>query len=461
MFARVHPVYSTYSTRHASGPCGRSTLRIVGWDGLACDVGPRASKNSKESLSHFWHALSPTPVKFLVIAIAVAFSSNQVLARPSVIPVELSELVARSDVIAVVTVTNVEPAGDDIKVDDQFPPVKVATAEVVATWKGPIMKAVRFVASPTRPCDMASAAKGEKLILFLEQRGSSPIMSIAHVGRGRMPLREINGGQSATIDLNEVVLPTGVKTVETRESLAVRFPATVQEPGEVGRQSPDDFLVVHAVELNVLRDLVRRDVERPKRLKLSRSSLSDAGLADLRGITSLSELLLNRTRVSDAGLGHLKGLTNLSLLQLAHTQVTDAGLTDLKGLIKLAELDLSDTQVTDAGLANLATLKNLSVLNLGGTKLTDSGLMKLEGLTKLAELDLAGTRITDRGLPHLSTLTNLYMLDLSYTAVTDAGLTHLKGLKKLSTLKVFGTAVSDGAIKALGLPSAIGDLPRG
>ena len=42
------------------------------------------------------------------------------------------------------------------------------------------------------------------------------------------------------------------------------------------------------------------------------SSLSDAGLAHLKGLTKLSHLDLTDTQVTDAGLVHLKGLTKLS-----------------------------------------------------------------------------------------------------------------------------------------------------
>ena len=70
------------------------------------------------------------------------------------------------------------------------------------------------------------------------------------------------------------------------------------------------------------------------------------------------------TTVTDAGLVHLKGLTNLSVLGLDGTQVTDAGLVHLKGLTKLSDLWLNGTQVTDAGLVHLKGLTNLSVLGL-------------------------------------------------------------------------------------------------
>jgi hypothetical protein len=49
----------------------------------------------------------------------------------------------------------------------------------------------------------------------------------------------------------------------------------------------------------------------------------------------------------------LNELTGLEVLDLSHTQVTDAGLAQLKGLKKLNSLYLRKTRVTDAGVKQL------------------------------------------------------------------------------------------------------------
>jgi Leucine-rich repeat (LRR) protein len=69
---------------------------------------------------------------------------------------------------------------------------------------------------------------------------------------------------------------------------------------------------------------------RLQRLNGSTSSVCDAGLAHLKGLSGLSILYLNGNRVSDAGIAHLKGLANLSTLPLPRTQVTDAGVKELR-----------------------------------------------------------------------------------------------------------------------------------
>jgi hypothetical protein len=45
------------------------------------------------------------------------------------------------------------------------------------------------------------------------------------------------------------------------------------------------------------------------------------------------------------------------------TSVTDAGLKEVKDLTDLQTLNLSDTRVTDAGMKELKGLKNLRALN--------------------------------------------------------------------------------------------------
>ncbi len=78
----------------------------------------------------------------------------------------------------------------------------------------------------------------------------------------------------------------------------------------------------------------------------------DAGLAHLKGLTSLQDLYLP-PNMTDAGLEHLKGLTSLETLGLGRPNVTDAGLEHLKGLTSLRTLYLDAAKVTDGGMKGL------------------------------------------------------------------------------------------------------------
>jgi hypothetical protein len=206
----------------------------------------------------------------LVLAATTAAFSTSVSALASVREIELKELVERSDIIVVATVEKIEAAGDLIKAaGDEFPPVKLATAGVVETWKGPRVKEVCFVASPTVQCDITSAAMGERLVLFLNRSGNAPIMTIAHIGRGRMVLEKIKGEQFAIVE-HGVELPAGVKLVKSKKPITLSIPAALLKPGEKGSKTLTftDGVEVRSVELKVLRELVRGYLakKRPGRL---------------------------------------------------------------------------------------------------------------------------------------------------------------------------------------------------
>ncbi len=83
---------------------------------------------------------------------------------------------------------------------------------------------------------------------------------------------------------------------------------------------------------------------------------------------------------------HLRfSLRGLIVLVLVSTQITDAGLAHLNRLTSLSKLSLSHTQITDVGLLNLKNLTRLSVLDLRGTKVTDAGVNELQNASELQE----------------------------------------------------------------------------
>jgi internalin A len=206
----------------------------------------------------------------------------------------------------------------------------------------------------------------------------------------------------------------------------------------------DYFDDVYSVRLGqggsaaVLHDVGR--LSRVQVLSLYGPFVTDAGLAELKGLTNLFGLDIGETdspgsaptkragaaRVTDAGLQYLNGQTNLLSLNLSGTLVNDAGLVHLKRLTKLVSICLDNTVITDAGLAQLKELTDLIFLHIHGTQITDAGLAHLAGLTKLRELGLGDTQITDACLVHLKGRTQLQELDLRGTQVTDAGVIELQ-----------------------------------
>jgi hypothetical protein len=182
-----------------------------------------------------WNREARRTCSIFVVAVLMSFPA---VARAKVAEIPLKELVAQSDVIVLVTVSKVEDGPAGIKTEDDrfFPRVRVATAQVIETWKGTPLREVRYVASPLWTCDISNAERGERVVLFLERRKDSPIMMIAHSGRGRMPLRRIEGTSYATIWSDDVQLPNGTVTI----------------PGPEPRYS-----FIRSIELSKLKELVR------------------------------------------------------------------------------------------------------------------------------------------------------------------------------------------------------------
>lgn len=108
------------------------------------------------------------------------------------------------------------------------------------------------------------------------------------------------------------------------------------------------------------------------------ATATDAAIAPLKDIATLTDLNLGGAPITDAGLAHLKGLVNLTRLHLENTKITDAGLAHLKGLTKLTYLNLFGTAVSDAGLENLKGLTGLRHLYVWQTKVTDAGVAALK-----------------------------------------------------------------------------------
>jgi len=146
---------------------------------------------------------------------------------------------------------------------------------------------------------------------------------------------------------------------------------------------------------------------------------------------------------------HVGGLRRLICLQLPDTTITDAGLEQLKGLTRLEQLDLTGTRITEMGLRHLAGMTAMEDLRLSDTEMGDEGLAEVARLSSLKMLDLGNTRVSDRGLEYLTALRDLEQLDLRGTNVSDEGLPHLYGLKELRLLILIRTNVTDDGVQRL------------
>ena len=103
--------------------------------------------------------------------------------------------------------------------------------------------------------------------------------------------------------------------------------------------------------------------------------------------------------IADADLALLEKLRpTIAWLNLSRTAITDAGLASLKSLPELERLRLEWTAIGDSGLDFAATCAKLGTLNLVGTKATDAGLAKLVPCKSLRKLYVWKTGVTPEGI---------------------------------------------------------------
>lgn len=203
--------------------------------------------------------VSAITVKAVVVVIAGACFTAA--AKAEVRDIAFTELAMESDLIVVAKVSKVEDAPTDLKAaaeDEGVATLKVATAEVIETWKGEPVREVRYFASSTWMCDLTGAEKGERVVLFLEKRNfmrrNEPrLMSIAHAGRGRWTLRDVGGKACASIS-PEVILPEGTSTISDKTT--ARLVTRGSDPDKDAK--PLEFTCTGKyIELATLRELVR------------------------------------------------------------------------------------------------------------------------------------------------------------------------------------------------------------
>lgn len=165
-----------------------------------------------------------TAIRALFIALCILpLAVPRLLAK--VAAVQLEELAQGSDLIVLAKVESVTKS---------LTGKQHATARVWETWKGLPQETIKFAASPTWTCDISEAMEGETVVLFLVKSARRGSYTIAHSGRGRLPLRTVGGATYATF-WPEVRLPEGTPTID-------------------GPEPEWDF--IRSVEIETLRDLV-------------------------------------------------------------------------------------------------------------------------------------------------------------------------------------------------------------
>lgn len=112
--------------------------------------------------------------------------------------------------------------------------------------------------------------------------------------------------------------------------------------------------------------------------------------------------ILRDTVFGDEELAQLDPLqANFRVLNLSRSEVTDEGLAHVGEMKNLERIDLSNTDVTDSGMAYLSGLPRLKYLNLHGTQVSDAGLVHVERISSLRKVFLWQTAVSDEGIARL------------------------------------------------------------
>jgi internalin A len=254
--------------------------------------------------------------------------------------------------------------------------------------------------------------------------------------------------------------------------------------GDVVRGSDGNIVEVSLARTWASNNDIERVIEIKglKRLDLSFTYVSDAGIERLQQLQQLEELTLDATEaITDAAASYLRANKHLRKLVLRGTDITDVGMPYLAALTGLKSLDLSHTMVGDVGLESLPALSELEELDLGGTRITGINLNFLKLLPKLRKLSFNGIQrrnagacwtplITDLDLDTISLLSGLEDLNLGVGVslgktgvpvgagnchvtggiqLTDLGVAKLAKLTKLRRLDISGAKITPTGLKMI------------
>jgi internalin A len=200
-------------------------------------------------------------------------------------------------------------------------------------------------------------------------------------------------------------------------------------------------------------------------LDLTSSWVTDADLAKVAQLRSLKKLDLSHTKITDAGLEHLKPLQNAVELNCHYAEsLTEDGVAHLKGWKNLEHLNLCGTKVTSRVFEHLAHLTSLRSLDLGFAQIDDEGFEHLTGLSHLEKLAIGGNRLNGSSLSFLKLLPALVDLDVSGIQrvdsglwglpLTDENLKRIGQLRQLRSLNLAGATLADRGIDRPGHPEA-------
>jgi hypothetical protein len=204
-----------------------------------------------------------------------------------------------------------------------------------------------------------------------------------------------------------------------------------------------------------------REIEKlqPHFVGTSGKGIDDAAVARLSKLP-LEVLYLDGSSMTDAGWAVLKSLTSLKKISLSHNlSWTGSGAVALANHPSLTTVGIGGTSFGDVGMPAIASIKGLQALTLNHTRVTDTGLAALAGHPTLEVLKYSPQmtpRLTDASLKTVATLKKLKELGINDSVLThDGGLNVLKSLPELQKLTLDKVGLSDSDLAKLKA-----DLPK-
>jgi sugar lactone lactonase YvrE len=253
-------------------------------------------------------------------------------------------------------------------------------------------------------------------------------------------------GGTATV---EVVAPDWLRSIASDEGLAV-FQRIVEinlNERTDGHKAPAPRALSDRVTDDWLKRLSGQDVLR--KLELSGTAVTSAGLAHLRDLKNLEVLNVCLTAVDDRGFEHLAGMTKMRRMVVCSSKVTGSGFRHLWGMMQIESINLHSSPASDAGLQAIGQLPNLRRLEIVHTNVSDAGLKHLAGLSHLRQLHIASHDTTEAGLALLAQLQELEQLDVYERAASNQTLEQIGKLPRLRLLMLLGGPFDDDGVKHL------------
>jgi sugar lactone lactonase YvrE len=284
-------------------------------------------------------------------------------------------------------------------------------------------------------------AESAALYAALEQAGTQ-------YRKDQLLLAEIKRlGGTATL---EVDAPLWLREIAGDESLPVfgRITEVVLNERTDGHKEPTP----KKREDRVTDDWLQKwlyDQHHVRRLELSGTAVTSAGLRHLAHLKNLEVLNVCLTAVSDDGFEHLAGMTRMKRMVVCSSKITGIGFKHLAGMTQLESINLHSSPASDAGLEAIGKLTNLRRLEIVHTTVTDAGLKHLAALTNLRQLHVASHDTTENALPFLAKLTELDQLDVYEKAASNATCAQIVKLPKLRSLMLITGTFDDDGVKSL------------